>query len=349
MTTSQIKQHLAQFRARLLAHEHQAELAIEHAYQQIMASIEPRLTNLYQQIEHAQASGDKVPVSWLYEQQRLSVLKQFLQGQIDHFAMLAHTTTLQGQHTGVMLGQEAAHSLLQASRPPGVRWTFGVPSQEALSNMIGVTQAGSPLADLFAGFGQKAADDAGSVLITAIANGDNPRTIASRLAQALDEPRQRALVIARDQMNRVYRSAQQANYQANSDVVDSMIRICDFGPRTCGPCIALSGTVYALDDDPGFHTCDRCSLVPQTKSWSDILSPLGIDTSGIEETSYQPVNGSDWFDQQSESVQQQILGPGKYQAWKEGQFTLSDLVAHEDDPKWGPSIREKSLKELTRR
>ena len=90
-------------------------------------------------------------------------------------------------------------------------------------------------------------------------------------------------------------------------------------------------------------------MAPVTNPWSDILGPLGIDTSDLQETSasaadYQ--NGADWFDEQDESTQRAILGNAKYEAYQNGAFDFSDIVGHSDDPKWGSSIYEKPLKEL---
>jgi hypothetical protein len=76
-----------------------------------------------------------------------------------------------------------------------------------------------------------------------------------------------------------------------------------------------------------------CAKIPKTKSWDDILSPLGVDTTGIPDTSVNIQSGSDWFDNQDESTQRQILGNSKYDAWANGDFTLEDVVGYNDpDP-----------------
>ncbi len=110
----------------------------------------------------------------------------------------------------------------------------------------------------------------------------------------------------------------------------------------------MHGTEHSLDETLDEHPNGRCSMIPKTKSWADILGPLGIDTSDIPDTSPDIQSGSDWFDGQSEATQRAILGP-KYEAWSNGDFTLDDVVGHASDPVWGSSIYEKPLKELVKK
>lgn len=345
MSQDRLQATIQHYRQQLLQHEAQAEAALEHAYAHTLKMIQPRLDALYRQIEALQADGEEIPISWLYEEKRLSTLTSFLSGQIDHFGSLAQMTTVQMQRQGTLLGGQAAQALLQASAPKGISWAFGVPDPRAIANIIGATQKGSPLSDLFAGFGAEAAQKAANALILGITNGDNPRTIAGMMQDALGVSRNRALVIARDQMLDAYRSSQFANYRANSDVVSQWRWTCDLSPRTCPACLAQDGTLHDLDEDLDEHVCGRCSPIPVTRSWSDIFADAGLDGSDIEESS--PVDdmqsGADWFANQSEDVQQQVLGKAKYAAFSDGQFQLSDLVGHAHDKDWGGSIYERSL------
>lgn len=56
--------------------------------------------------------------------------------------------------------------------------------------------------------------------------------------------------------------------------------------------------------------------------------------------------GSETFSQLANTEQLKVLGPAKYAAWKEGKFTLTDLVGRKYDPQWGWTGYEKSLTEL---
>lgn len=343
MSTSQLAATIVHYRQQLAAREQAAVDALAYAHAHTLKLIQPKLDALYRDMAAKQQAGEDIPLSWLYEGKRLEAIKSLITGQIDHFAALTQLTVGQLQKQGVQLGQAAAMASLDASVPAGVQWSFGIPSPAAIANMVGATQAGSPLADLFNGFGQEAADGAAKALITGVTLGDNPRTVAPLVEQALDISRQRALTIARTEMLRSYRSANLETFNANSDVVDQWIWQADLSPRTCAACIAMNGSEHDLSESMDTHVNCRCTQVPKTKSWDAILSPLGIDTSGIEDASPDIPSGADWFDQQSAEVQQQILGKAKYQAYKDGQFQLADVVGHAHDEQWGHSIYERSL------
>jgi SPP1 gp7 family putative phage head morphogenesis protein len=344
MAQGKLQQVTSHYRAQLLAHQQQAEQQLEAWYKYVLATIQPRLNTLYKQIGDMQQSGETIPPSWLYEKNRLGSIKQLIVSHVGSFAHNAAQVVLNLQHVGAALGQQAASAQLEATVPTGIDYQFGVPSLKAITDMVGTLQDGSPLADLFATFGEQAAKDVQSALITGLTLGDNPRKVARSVEQALDVPRSRALTIARTEMIRPYRSAALETYNENSDVVDQWVWIADLSGRTCAACIAMNGTLHDLSEDFESHVNCRCSPSPQTKSWADILPD--VDLSGIEETSVQVQDGSEWFDQQDASTQKQILGSNAaYAAYKDGAITLNDLVGKQHSDAWGTSRYQKSLKE----
>lgn len=347
--SGQQQQAVERFRAQLRAHEAQQERVLENAYAHVLKTLQPALDKLYGQMADELAKGEKIQIQWLLSANRLVGIKKLISGEIDHFGLLSRLQVTQAQQFAVSLGQKSAMELLNTTVPPGIHYTFGVPHPAAIMNIVGATSAGSPLAELFDGFGSEAAQKAANALITGITLGDNPRTVAGSVQDALGVSRNRALTISRDSLNNAYRAAAVETYKANSDVVESMIRVADMSSRTCAACIFLTGTVYALDADPGFHTCDRCSLVPKTRSWAEILSPMGIDTSSIPETSIEIPSGSSWFAQQDAATQQSILGSKAAYDLYAGGTPLSAFVGHTHDSKWGTSVRVKTAKEVTKR
>src|SRR5260221_480130 len=126
MSLSQLQSTIAHYRAQLKAHEAQAEQALEQAYTQVMSTIQPMLDQIYQQIQDKLDAGEEIPLSWLYEQRRLEAISQYIEGQINHFGMLAQVQVGQLQYQGVQLGQQAAQQLLHSTVPPGINWSFGI-------------------------------------------------------------------------------------------------------------------------------------------------------------------------------------------------------------------------------
>jgi Phage Mu protein F like protein len=351
MSTSRLQQTVQHYRAQLLQHEMQAERVLNEAHLHTLASIQPALDKLYKQIADAQQGGGKISPSWLYEQRRLETLNQLITHQVDQYGALASHQAGQLQHMGMELGLQAGQQQLKATVPPGVSWSFGTPSTSAIADLVGSTQAGSPLATLFSGFGQEAADGAAKALITGLSLGNNPRQVAALVQQALGISRNRALTISRSTMLDAYRSSNLATYQANSDVVDKWRWDCDKSPRTCIACLAMDGTLHDLSEEMDTHVNDRCTPTPVTKSWSDLLSPLGIDTSDLPDDSSgdDTQTGADWLDNQDEAVQKQILGNAGYDLWKNNDISLMDFVGKSSDPTWGNSIYRRSIKDIMAR
>lgn len=80
-------------------------------------------------------------------------------------------------------------------------------------------------------------------------------------------------------------------------------------------------------------------MIPLTVSPRDI----GIDIDWEQE----PVEtGEAWFNRQTEGVQREMMGPGKYEAWRNGDIEISQLAKEVTDARWGRSIVETPLKDL---
>jgi len=110
---------------------------------------------------------------------------------------------------------------------------------------------------------------------------------------------------------------------------------------------SFRGHVYNLETTEGWyhangivvHNC-RCAMIPETRTWDE----LGFR--GIAETSVQVEAGADWFARQSVDLQREILGPTKLVAYQGGAIRLEDLVGVRQDPRWGITRHQLSLRQL---
>lgn len=349
---------LARLIARTEATLHQDWQAIPQA---VRALYQPVLDTYARDLAALRAEeGDtaRLSLSWIATQRaRLQAIEWTLRGQVDGFAHTAARAVTgaqsaaipQGAADATALGHAALEPATQAGVSPDTIWNR--PNPDALAQFLGYASDGKPLSNLFDGFGQEASAAARQALTLGLSMGQNPRSITSALMDALDVPRWRALTIARTEMLGAYRRAASATYQANSDVLGGWIWSADKSGRTCAMCLAMDGTRHSLDETLDSHCNCLCTQLPVTKSWADILGPLGIDASGIPETSigaegaYQ--SGADWFDQQDAATQRGILGSqGAYDAYTSGDLRLSDLVGVSHDPQWGTSRYQRSWRQV---
>ena len=57
-------------------------------------------------------------------------------------------------------------------------------------------------------------------------------------------------------------------------------------------------------------------------------------------------SGEAWFRGQDEATQRRILGPGRYQAWKDGRFDFGELKQATQNATWGEGVKVATLKDL---
>ena len=113
----------------------------------------------------------------------------------------------------------------------------------------------------------------------------------------------------------------------------------------------FSGHVYNLQTSVEWYIANgiithNCAMIPKTVTWEEIGAKYGIDLSGIPDTNPVIESGISQFEKLPAEQQIAILGQAKYKAWKDGQFTLSDLVGRRYSKAWGSMRYEKSLAEL---
>ncbi len=319
-------------RRALLAAERQAASAMVQAYGQAWQRIRTQLDDLLYRIAGARAAGQEVGTGWLFQAERLSILQQQVEAEIRQFARYAEQSIITQQAEAVRVAQEHAQQLTLTGLgepPPGVLVTFARLPTGALTDLVGFLQDGSPLRELLDELGPEASQAVRKALITGVATGQGPRTIARWIRQELGGNLARALTISRTEVLRSYRTASLRTYQANRDVVKGWIWHSARDRRTCMACIAMHGSFHTLEERLDDHVRGRCSMVPVTKTWAE----LGYRDIPDRRPPIEP--GPEWFARQPEAVQRQMLGPARYAAWKDGAFDLRDLVGRRRNPRWG--------------
>lgn len=352
-----LNQLIAQTEAQLRAEWERVPSQMRPQFQALLDGYAMDLAALRSSLDDPSA---RLPMTWITNNQyRVTQLDRSINNAVNTYAENAAAMVTHAQQTGAPLGAQDAIALTRAALSPvqaaALAMHLGVtrPNPNAIAALIGRASNGQPLATLFQGFGAEATAGARRALLTGIALGHHPQAIARDLANALGVSRSRALTIARTEILGAYRDAALENYQANSDVVAGWIWSAE-GANSCAACVFMDGSYHSLDEGMDSHICCRCAMLPATRTWSDILGPLGVDDETIDsipETSmgrpgaYQ--SGEDWFAEQSDATQRDILGSqAAFDAFKQGDVTLGDFVGTRHDPQWGSSVYQKSWKQV---
>lgn len=346
---SELERALERFRRSLLNKERRSASEMTRVYGETWKQIQAELERLNTEYEAAKGRGEDLSGNWISQFNRARAFRDQVERQLLSFAQYAEGRIKEGQYEAIRAAEANAEALARKAlgKPPkGISVDWNRIPTAAVEEMVGLTQADSPLHKLLMSIsaeGAKAAEDA---LIQGLLLGKNPRVTAPLIRDALGISLSRALTIARTETLRAYRTATQQNYLANSDVVGGWVwhSACDV--RTCAMCWVMHGTVHRLDETLDDHPNGRCSMVPQTKSWGEIGKMIGVDLSDLPDTRPTTPPGSELFGKLTAEKQIKILGAAKWAAWKEGKFKLSDLVGMKYDQVWGGMRYEKSLTDL---
>jgi len=345
----QIYQIERRFQRDLLRRERSAASEMVKYYGQIWGQIQRQLTELTRKISEARAAGEEVSPAWLFQQQRLESLQLQVEVKLRDFARYAEDIIRSQQDKAIAAAQDHAEQLVMASLgkpPPGIVLRWDRLPQEAVQDIVGFLQDGSPLRTLLDDLPGEAGQAVADALVRGVALGLNPREVARQVRREMGMSLTRALRIARTETLRAYREASLRSYRANRDIIKGWIWHAHLGPRTCAACIAMHGTVHRLDEKLDDHPNGRCAPIPLTKSWKELGQEYGIDLSDLPDTRVQVERGTDWFARQPEDVQRRILGHAGYEAWRAGAVRLEDFVGRKRSKEWGPHRYRRSLREL---
>ncbi len=319
-----------EFKAALLNREAAQMDAMANRWLEMERRLAPTIELLAREMEERRAMGLPITQAALFRLERYQDLLAQIRQEWDRYAAYALDTVTTGQYVYGQLGVNHAVSSMQASAP-GVPLTFRRLPTEAVQNMVGLLGNGSPLHTLLmnSAVQAEAVDAMTSALLEGTVLGRNPRKTARLMADGLARGLNQALTINRTEQIRVYRQLNRQQYAA-SGVVEGYYRLATRDSRVCPACLALDGQFIPLDREMAEHPNGRCAQVPKVI--------------GFAAPTWQ--RGPQWLESQPASVQQSILGPGRYAAWQRGDFDLSDLATVQRSAEWGHSLQATPLKEL---
>jgi SPP1 gp7 family putative phage head morphogenesis protein len=339
--TPQILELSNEYRDRLLRRERQAATALVRYYGESWRRLQGDINGLQVEVDALRAQGEDIGPGKLWRLQRMKAIQRQAEQELARYADLAEQTIANGQREAIAAAERDAPNLVRAAFPAdaGIDISFAQVPREAVEQMIGFLQDGSPLVDVLRKHVGDAAQRFGDTLVNAMVMGWNPRKTAREIRAAFGMGLTDSLRIARQEQMRAYRAATLNSYRANSDVVKEWERLAAQDDRTCMACILLDGRRYKLEEDMDDHIQGRCTPIPVTYTYRE----MGID---VDEPDFTREKAQDWFQRQDEATQRRMIGPGMFDAWKAGTFDLTDIPKVIKSDVWGNSWVPKGLREL---
>lgn len=342
-----IQEIIQQYQGQLLAQEAQAEQRLLESYQRIYDRLERDQDALLQEIV---ASGGEPGRASIRKMKRFQRLMADTEAEMQRYAAVIGDSVEANALGAAELGAEQAELLIRAQFAGGpaeavteIMATFQRLPREAIQAMVGALQEDSPLwTRTLMSFGEDTARGVGDSLIANILAGKNPIATAREMHKAWGVPLTRALTISRTEHLRAHRMASLTQYRANAHIVKGWKWYANLDTRTCMSCTAKHGTLFSLDDTLDDHPAGRCVMIPVTPTWQE-LGFEGMPDTGL---ALEECDGQRWFEGLSEADQIDMMGEGKWEAWKAGKFEFGQLSKAMYDRDWGRTFVEASLKSL---
>ena len=319
-------------RAALLRADDAAMRAMAQRWLQIERALQAQVDALI--LEILQQGGGPLTMWQLVRLRRYQTLLEQLNIQAAQFVdYVTQDITTRQRTAGMEAIDQSSLAISAAAADAGIQLQFDRLPVSNVERMVGLAGDGSPLRTILQSASTTGADALAQQLIQGVALGLNPREIARRaMRQGLATSFTRMVTIARTEVLRVARQTTLENYR-HSQAVRAYRRVASKSQRTCIACLALDGEIYPLTTPFEEHVNGRCVPVP-------VL---------IRGTPLPYENGKDWFARQPETVQRQMMGPGRWDLWQAGDVGWNDLVRIHQDETWGNSPQVTPVRDLEQR
>ena len=173
--------------------------------------------------------------------------------------------------------------------------------------------------------------------------------------------RRHAEMLVRSSVQTVANRAREKVWEANAEVVGSVVWLSTLDGRTSTQCIARDGLQYTLEEHkpighglpwgagPGsIHPSCRSTSTVRVKSWRE----LGFDIDELPEGTRASMDGQvpasmsygDWLKGKPPEFQDKALGKGKAQLWREGKIGTRELLDNRGRPMSLKELREGTKK-----
>lgn len=317
------------FRDELEALDEEALTRIITAYSRIYRTLQDKIDALLLELQ----SMESPSVGQVSKLARFRELETQIIEEVTRFQSYLRTEILNSAELSFSTASDQSQQLVTEllSQAGVTAQLSGLPAN-AFEVLVGFLQDGSPLYNRIELLAGTVADYVRDTLLEAVALGYNPRKTASLIQDAFGRGLTDALRMTRTAQIWASRVATQANYQNAGDVLDGWVWYAQLDDSTCQSCVVQHGTIHPLDELLNDHHNGRCAMLPYIEAFGNPVEQDGVT----------------WFESLSETQQRKILGAGKYDAWKAGQFSLDQLSKTHNDEVYGDMRIETPLKELVK-
>ena len=317
---------MRRFKAGLAARDEAMLRALARRYAQLERALEGQIAALAEEAARRAAAGEAISRWQVQQWGRYEKLLAQLQAEMGRYVDDAARVIATEQRAQILLALQQSSSLV-GMLAPGAAGLFDVLPVQALEYLIGLVSDGSPLRAYLLRVYPQAAEAMMDALVQGMGQGWGAAKIAREMRRNATVALRNAMNTARTETTRAYRAASLAQYQA-SGLVEGYRRLAAKSTRTCPACLMLDGKWFPLSTPFEEHVCGRCTPVPA-------LGPSTAAAASAQGAGW--TTGREWFEGLDAGKQREILGPGLFQAWRDGKIGLEDVPVLHEDVVWGNS------------
>uniref|UniRef100_UPI003F6B7DEB minor capsid protein n=1 Tax=Pasteurella multocida TaxID=747 RepID=UPI003F6B7DEB len=230
-----------------------------------------------------------------------------------------------------------------------------IPDYKLKANKTAQIVAGSPLSDWFDKQGGDLTFKLTGLIRQGILDGKQTSAIITEVKDLLGSSRRSAETLVRTAVMKVNDEAHKLLRDENEDIIKGEQHISTLDTRTSEVCRVRDGLVWDLEKKPvGDHSVPyqrpplhpncRSTLRLIMKSWRE----LGFDVDEIPESTRASMDGQvkanityeDWLKNKTKAQQDEILGKGKADLWRNGVITFRDMLDQSGRPLTLKELRE---------
>jgi hypothetical protein len=249
---------------------------------------------------------------------------------------------------------EAKHT--QRAFSVATQLTIGIPSNAALRALVSdVLIQGAPSSEWWSRQGADTAFRFSNAVRMGITQGETNAQIVQRIRGTRTAPgimevsRRNAEALVRTSVQTVAGVSRLEVFKDNADVIEGVRQLSTLDGRTSDTCIAYSGGEWELDGSPIPPTKLPFNSGPP-RHWNcrSVLTPIvkplvGFNPSRASQDG--PVRGditfADWLNSKGKGFQDDLLGPGRADLWRDGKITLQQLLDQRGRPLTLDQLRQR--------
>ena len=189
-----------------------------------------------------------------------------------------------------------------------------------------------------------------------VMEGEDIGTLTRRVRDSMNIPHNNAEALARTGYHNIFQDVRRRTYEGNSDIIQQVMWLATLDTRTSPICRVLDNRRWKLDDEktpvghgmkwkgwPPAHWNCRSTTTPVTPSWNELIENPDVARilDKLKPQYRESMDGkvpadmsyNDWLKKQPAERQKQVLGPKRYELWKDGKITnVNQLIDQRGNP-----------------